>query len=328
MKKVNKFFKTYLLHDDVHSALHQSDDDLISRACHRDCPRQHNGYDCGIFALAVTLHLSERVPLASDSFTAGDVTAACAGLANSFHSKSGLWKSNGDDFRACFPGLRRGRDRRDGIGDTVGLTSVFGDEDREVPLWIGRGTSASAIEFPLTPPDENLLIPPTITPPNVPPPALLTGGEIHDATTSEGKRDDEARKGAREGATEEGARHTTITPPQRARHTGDGDTVSTMTADSQSTDFRIFKIMKDMNVDSFPRLEDIDVLVDTYEQLTGNRLTIHKSTDKFRVYRCRQHLDCTFQLRFSKTASANVFCLKNKSAEESEDGKTYASFYL
>ena len=57
-----------------------------------------------------------------------------------------------------------------------------------------------------------------------------------------------------------------------------------MTADSQSTDFRIFKIMKDMNVDSFPRLEDIDVLVDTYEQLTGNRLTIHKSTDKFRVY--------------------------------------------
>ncbi len=57
VKKVNFFFNFYILHEPQYQRLHQSNNALLRRVRYRDCPRQENGYDCGIFAVAVVLHL-------------------------------------------------------------------------------------------------------------------------------------------------------------------------------------------------------------------------------------------------------------------------------
>jgi hypothetical protein len=78
---------------------------LLSRTRYKDCPRQVNGYDCGIFAVAVVLHLSECLPLITDTFSQGDVTKARFLLAKAFASSSSLMEGTCDGFRSCFPHL-------------------------------------------------------------------------------------------------------------------------------------------------------------------------------------------------------------------------------
>lgn len=76
VKKVNSFFKTFIIHDRKYFNLHQSDSNVVGIVQYRDCPLQRNGYDCGIFAVACTLHLAERIPLNSGTFSQEDVTTA------------------------------------------------------------------------------------------------------------------------------------------------------------------------------------------------------------------------------------------------------------
>ena len=61
VQKINSFMKYFVLHQDVHHYLHQSDAAVLRTVIYESCPRQLNGYyDCGIFAVAVCLHLSEQ----------------------------------------------------------------------------------------------------------------------------------------------------------------------------------------------------------------------------------------------------------------------------
>jgi hypothetical protein len=80
--------------------------------------------------------------------------------------------------------------------------------------------------------------------------------------------------------------------------------------------------MADANVVSIADMEHMDPLVETYEQTFGNHLQTKRSVNgKFRVYQCREHIDCLFEIRFSrcsfdgmhvifrmKTHHAAVFC--------------------
>jgi Ulp1 family protease len=79
VKKMNFFFKTFVLHDKA--SLRQSDTDVIQLAQYKACPMQLNGYDCGIFAVATVLHLLERIDLSSRSLTQVHVTKARSLLA-------------------------------------------------------------------------------------------------------------------------------------------------------------------------------------------------------------------------------------------------------
>jgi hypothetical protein len=65
-----------------------SDADLLRRVQYKDSPLQKNGCDCGIFAVATTLHLAERIPLTSHWFSQTHVTKASSELAKTLCSKS------------------------------------------------------------------------------------------------------------------------------------------------------------------------------------------------------------------------------------------------
>ena len=54
--------------------------ELLRRVQYGDCPAQHNGYNCGIFAIAV-FYLAKRNPLKLHTFSQNDVTKARSELA-------------------------------------------------------------------------------------------------------------------------------------------------------------------------------------------------------------------------------------------------------
>ena len=100
---VNLFFKTYVLHEEKYARLRQTDANVLRRVQGKDCPAQHDGYICGIFAVAVVFHLAERKPLIMHSFSQNDVTKARSELAQAFAPTSAIIPRN--VFRNCFPML-------------------------------------------------------------------------------------------------------------------------------------------------------------------------------------------------------------------------------
>ena len=81
MKKVNLLISTCILRKKKYQSLQQSANNLIRREQCKDSPSQNNGCDCGIFAVATTLHLAERIPSTSRSFSQSHITKARSELA-------------------------------------------------------------------------------------------------------------------------------------------------------------------------------------------------------------------------------------------------------
>ena len=68
VKTMNSFFNKFILHEKKHLRVRQSNTDALRRVQYKAGPRQKNGYDGGIFAVASTLHLAERITLTSNRF--------------------------------------------------------------------------------------------------------------------------------------------------------------------------------------------------------------------------------------------------------------------
>ena len=98
------FFNTYVLHEAKYARLQQTDANVLRRVQYGDCPAQHDGYNNGIFAIAVVFHLAERKPLNIHTFSQNDVTKARSELAQAFAPTSAFIPRN--VFRNCFPMLR------------------------------------------------------------------------------------------------------------------------------------------------------------------------------------------------------------------------------
>ena len=47
---------------------------LIDRVHYCDCPIQKNGFDCGLFAVGVVLHLIEGIDVTRETFRQQDIT--------------------------------------------------------------------------------------------------------------------------------------------------------------------------------------------------------------------------------------------------------------
>ena len=85
----------------------------------------------------------------------------------------------------------------------------------------------------------------------------------------------------------------------------DGDPQS-----QSSGDTAIQRVMKEAKVESFKDLDDVNVIIDAYECLTGNRLRIERlQKGKYHVYQCCLHVGCPFQVRFSQRRADNLYVL-------------------
>ena len=98
--KVVDFFNTFILHDEENVSLHEDWRDVLNRTTYMNCPRQDNGYDCGIFSVACILHLSEHSQLDESSFSQSDITKARSLLAVAFSSNASMTTNDlGHQFR-------------------------------------------------------------------------------------------------------------------------------------------------------------------------------------------------------------------------------------
>jgi hypothetical protein len=69
----------------------------------------------------------------------------------------------------------------------------------------------------------------------------------------------------------------------------------------ESLDLVMETILQDSNMQVFACLDDVSSIVPTYENQTGNRLQILCSErNKYRLYRCTAHVDCTYEVLFGR----------------------------
>ena len=112
VQKVNSFMKYFVLHQDEHHHLHQSDAAVLCTVMYESCPQQLNGFDCGIFAVTVCLYLSEQQLVDTTSFEQSDATLARMLLGKCFTGKNMLVNidnTTSRHFRGCFPLLCGGQ---------------------------------------------------------------------------------------------------------------------------------------------------------------------------------------------------------------------------
>ena len=86
VKKVNYFFNAFVLHEKKYASIRQSDTDVVQLVQYKDSPSQKNGYDCGIFAVAMVLHLAKQTDITDDTLSQANITQARARLAETFAS--------------------------------------------------------------------------------------------------------------------------------------------------------------------------------------------------------------------------------------------------
>ena len=75
LKKLQFFFAKYVLYDtDFEKLLLSNDEYILKNIDYKDCPNQTNGYDCSLFAYAITLHLVNNVEVKETTFIQEDIT--------------------------------------------------------------------------------------------------------------------------------------------------------------------------------------------------------------------------------------------------------------
>ena len=92
VKVVNFFIHNFLLHEKKHAHLRDSDAALIGRVHYCDCPMQKNGFDCGLFAVGVVLHLIEGIDVTRETFRQQDVTTLRSRLVTVFGGMVLTWE--------------------------------------------------------------------------------------------------------------------------------------------------------------------------------------------------------------------------------------------
>ena len=332
VEKVNFFFKFYILHEAKYQSLHQSDVDVLQRAQYKECPRQNNGYDCGIFTVAVVLHLLERKEVDEMSFTQSNVTEGRKHLATALiNAKSPSREQIRGVFRKCFPLLFATEEGNSSV-PTIDCT-----EDQDTLLSVPLQVCGAAYDKETTSVDEDE--------DNI----ALRVRDTKDLATLTASVDDEDENNIalRLRDTKDLATLTADVFPLSNRNisneakvkdddeeffdTIDTDTESQMedaaasktenedSVSALSGDTTFYDLMKEAKLQCFPTLEAVNPIVEAYEVRTGNYLRIKRSiNDKFRVYECREHLGCPFQIRISRRRADGSFVVSKMKTKHSD----------
>jgi hypothetical protein len=86
-----------------------------------------------------------------------------------------------------------------------------------------------------------------------------------------------------------------------------------------SSDAIFDKVMAEAKIDSFAEMDHINPLVEIFEQKTGSNLRIKRSINgKFRVYQCREHINCPFEIRFSRRRSDGMYSVSRMKTRHAE----------
>jgi len=78
------------------------------------------------------------------------------------------------------------------------------------------------------------------------------------------------------------------------------------------------EILNERKIDSFVALEDVDPFIEEYEEKSGNQLSIKRGErNSFRLYVCKEHIDCTFQIFVGRRRGDGMYLVKRVISEHS-----------
>jgi hypothetical protein len=297
-----------------------------------ECPPQTNGPDCGLFAVAVVLHLVEGKEVNSQTLRQSDTTIHRKRLAEVFLSDHRVWESRElfatSTVRAivcnCFPALR-GTSIFDIFGvETIGtirphaldglvnsaVTVIAKVEENEViDVWtVKEGNDGSK----------------NLTKAAVAKGVVNINDDDDDDDYNVNNDDDDDDEQDEDDDVDYGDKECDVNESDdeelsRERDKGNVSSLAGTTAGQPESslsgtleDTLFYKVMKEMNVEGFARtLEDASPIVEApYEVRLGNSLAIKRSKhDKFCQYGCREHIDCPFQILLSKRRLDGMFCV-------------------
>jgi hypothetical protein len=108
--EVRAFFFNFVLQDKnkFNYITSPTDDDLLNHMIvgFRQCPGQYNGINCGLFCIAVVLHLLDGKPMTEGTFNFNHCILLRSKLAAHFNRDNGAYEQTSQVVRDCFPQLK------------------------------------------------------------------------------------------------------------------------------------------------------------------------------------------------------------------------------
>ena len=73
-------------------------------------------------------------------------------------------------------------------------------------------------------------------------------------------------------------------------------------------------LLKELNVQSFGALDDVAPIIDKYQKQSGNHVAVCRSNrDRFRLYKCVEHVNCTFRVHVGRRRLDGRYVIKKQS---------------
>ncbi|KAI2505811.1 hypothetical protein MHU86_8587 [Fragilaria crotonensis] len=284
--EVNDFLCNFVLHRPEHNHLQRAHYEVLEKLKYQECPQQLNGIDCGLFCVGVVLHILDGKTIDRDAFSKEHVTELRFKLGNHFmgsqHNRSNEpnHEPTSKVVRDCFPSLR---------GTTI--VSEYGVED-VTPLHIPADVDTTATRASIP---------------------KYNDGDDNDNNSCKFIDVDSIHTDA---STDVQKSTSVASLPATVTKTKIVDSTSSTSTGVCDTLFQ--EILNERKIDSFVALEDVDPFIEEYEEKSGNQLSIKRGErNSFRLYVCKEHIDCTFQIFVGRRRGDGMYLVKRVISEHS-----------
>jgi hypothetical protein len=298
--EVRAFFFNFVLHDKnkFNYITPPTDDDLLNHMIgFHQCPGQYNDIDCGLFCIAVVLHLLDDKPVTEGTFNFNHCILLRSKLAAHFNRDNGAYEQTSQVVRDCFPQLKG--------------TSILSSYGVEVVATVPVASKPSIEDTKKNDDDvillsrEDVEIDDETTNEAKTPPTILPESNIASSDTVTSNNDDNSTNA---GDSKPSARPKGNHVASDATNDSQG-CISSLTTSNEDTVFQ--DILRELNIVEFPTLDDVGPVVEAYEKKSGNRLSIRRSLiGEFRLYVCKEHVNCTFQIYIGRRRLDGAYVVK------------------
>lgn len=264
-----------------YNVLESNPDYIIERATYGNCPQQNNTWDCGLYSLALVLHLAHNIPITPDVFVQNHISNFRSALHKEFSTFLATRRGTRSIrfltpsfIYSFFPNLSS-------IQTLSATTQNMKDQVVDVD---GSSTSTR----------EGLLVQEVVDDDN----DVLVDDDATSTSTTTNNEEQDANT------------ITTNSIDTIIVHDGN-DNSDTNTMETQQKDQyflrRFLPSIGEEGPPFYPDYEEIFRLIDEYESVSGVRLIIRRSKNDGRLYCCGTHENCGFKAQFGRVRGSPQF---------------------
>ncbi len=289
-----------------YNVLESNPDYIIERATYENCPQQNNTWDCGLYSLALVLHLAHNIPITPDVFVQDHISNFRSALHKEFSTflatRSGTRSIpflTPSFIYSFFPNLRS-------------LQTLSGHHEPPPPA--RKAVNNKAAPRPESATTQNMkdhrgndvLVVVDVDGSTT----STTEGLVQEVLVDDDNNvlvdDDATSTGTTTTNNEEQDANTITTNSIDGNDNKDTNTMETQQKDKYFLQ-RFIPSIGEEGPPFYPDYEDIFRLIDEYESVSGVRLIIRRSKNDGRLYCCGSHENCGFKAQFGRVRGSPQF---------------------